>query len=143
MQEIWSLLPDLKGNGSELDNRTVEMFNNSEKSWWYCCQAWRILMGEYKGGDLLLLNTVIGEAQEEILGMFANAILDMTEKPCDPFHYEMEVSSTAKDLVPLMLVIFGDDRYARIIRMAEDSQQPILQKWAQEATVIDWSSLDA
>ena len=78
MQEIWSMLPDLKGSGDELDAVKIELFNGSNKSWWYICQAWDLIIKEFDGGSLMLVNTIIGEAQEEILGFFCSRLLQMT-----------------------------------------------------------------
>lgn len=141
MQEIRSLLPDLKGNKER--EHMVAMFNESDKSWWYIANAWELIMAEYTGGDLLLLNTVIGEAQEEILGAFVSAAMDLTEDPLDPWHYGSEVEHVAKILVPLVLQVFGRKRFERIIRVAKDEQWSTLREWADEATQIDWNKLDA
>lgn len=143
MQEIWSMLPDLKGSESALETMQAELFNGSEKSWWYVCQAWDLILKEFDGGSLMLVNTVIGEAQEEILGFFCSRVLQMTADPIDPDHYSMEVFGGLKSLVPLILTIYGEDVYERLTQLADESQQPVLRAWAEEAQLIDWDKVDA
>lgn len=142
MQEIWSMLPDLKGSESALEKMQVDLFNSSEKSWWYICQVWGLILEQYDGGSLMIVNTVIGEAQEEILGFFCNRLLQMTPSPIDPEHYSMEVLGELKPLVPLILTVYGEDVYEKLIRLADESQQPVLRAWAEEAQLINWDKVD-
>ena len=122
MQEIWSMLPDLKGNGDEFDALKIELFNTGNKSWWYISQVWDMILKEYNGANLMLVNTIIGEAQEEILGAFCSKVLDMTDNPVDPVYSTMEAYDLYT-LVPLILTIYGEDRYERIIQLAKGEEQ--------------------
>lgn len=142
MQEIWSMLPDLKGSEDPFDGIKIKMFNSSNKSWWYICQAWDLILKEFDGPSLMLVNTVIGEAQEEILGFFCSRILDMTDNPVDPTYSFHEVRDVAQ-MVPLVLTIYGRDRFDRIIQLAKDeSQRDLLRCWAEKANLIDWSQVN-
>ena len=142
MQEIWSMLPDLKGSGDELDAVKIELFNGSNKSWWYICQAWDLILEEYDGGSLMLVNTIIGEAQEELLGSFCSKAMDLTDDPVDPVFSSMEWYDLQK-MVPLVLTVFGEKRYERIIQLAPDEKQRnLLRKWASTAKLIDWAKVD-
>lgn len=144
MQEIWSMLPDLKGNGDKFDAAKIELFNTGNKSWWYICQAWDLILKEYDGGSLMLVNTIIGEAQEEILGSFCSKVLSMMDDdPVDPVYSTMETYDLYT-LVPMILTIYGEDRYERIIQIAEgEKQKEILRKWASTVKQIDWDKVDA
>ena len=142
MQEIWSMLPDLKGDGDPFDAAKIELFNNGDKSWWYICQAWDLILREFDGGHLMIVNTIIGEAQEEILGVFCNKVLDMTNDPVDPEYSAMEKYDLHM-MVPLVLTIYGEDRFARIIQLGQDEEQKdLLRKWASTANLIDWDKVD-
>ena len=141
MQEIWSMLPDLKGAGDPFDTAKIELFNNGNKSWWYICQAWDLILKEFDGGSLMLVNTIIGEAQEEILGVFCSRIMEMTDDPVDPVYSTMEAHEIYT-LVPLVLTIYGEYRYERIIQLARDEKRNLLRKWASTAKLIDWKKVD-
>ena len=141
MQEIWSMLPDLKGAGDEFDALKIELFNTGDKSWWYISQVWDLILKEYEGDSLMLVNTIIGEAQEEILGAFCNRIMEMTDDPVDPVYSTMEAHEIYT-LVPLVLTIYGEDRYERIIQLARDEQRDLLRKWASTVNLIDWAKVD-
>ena len=142
MQEIWSMLPDLKGAGDEFDALKIELFNTGNKSWWYISQVWDLILKEYEGDSLMLVNTIIGEAQEEILGSFCSKILNMTNDPADPIYSTMETYDLYT-LVPLVLTIYGKDVYERIIQLAADEEKrDLLRKWASTVNLIDWAKVD-
>ena len=136
------MLPDLKGSGDEFDAVRVVMFNNGNKSWWYICQSWDLILKEFDGGALMLVNTIIGEAQEEILGQFCNKVLDMVDDPVDPTYSTME-SYDIHRMVPLILTIYGENRFERIIQLAgTENQCNLLRGWASTALLIDWDVVD-
>lgn len=146
MQEIWSMLPDLKGSEDALDNMKADTFNTSNKSWFFICMAWDLILEQFDGGSLMLVNTIIGEAQEEVLGSFCSKVLDMTlasEYTADPIYSGMEAYDLHK-MVPLVLTIYGEDRYERIIQLAKsDKHREVLRMWASTAKLIDWDKVDA
>jgi hypothetical protein len=101
MKELWASLPDLKRQ-SEATQVYNEMKNSGEGSVMNLALSWEDITSEYGGDEMALVNILLCDEEEFLIGSLVKAIVDWTENPVDPTHQYFEVEGLISQYAPLL-----------------------------------------
>ena len=101
MQELWSMLPDLKRQNEATDVYN-EMKASGDASVMNLSLVWDVVTSEYDGNEMALVNIILCDEEEFLIGSLVKAIVDWRVHPVDSVHQYFEVEGVISQYAPLL-----------------------------------------